>query len=143
MSDSGAPAYASRGVLLAKATSGHFRHFGPIIGSRSIFFYSARKGLGLVIYAYGDDGSDAKHERVTAVSIIAGYEESWQELEDQWTVRCGGIPFHATDCESDRGDYSGIPHDQNKALYADLTGILASGSVGASAITQNRPSLIT
>ncbi|HXZ80946.1 MAG TPA: hypothetical protein VEG30_13535, partial [Terriglobales bacterium] len=88
------------------------------------------KGALLVIYAYGDDGSDAKHERVIAVSIIAGYEEWWQELEDQWTVRCGGIPFHATDCESDCGDYQGIPHDQNKAMYADLTGILASSSVG-------------
>jgi hypothetical protein len=89
-----------------------------------------REGASLMIYAYGDDGSDEKHERVTAVSIIAGYEDWWQELEDQWTVRCGGIPFHATDCESDQKAYEGIPHEQNKAMYRDLTGILASSRLG-------------
>ena len=87
-------------------------------------------GMCLVIYAYGDDGSDEKQKRVTAVSIIAGYEDWWQELEDQWIVRCGGIPFHATDCESDHGSYRGISHNQNKAMYADLTGILAASKVG-------------
>jgi hypothetical protein len=86
-----------------------------------------------VIYAYGDDGSGANHERVIAVSIIFGYEQWWQELEDQWVVRCGGIPFHATDCESNppRGDYRGrLSHDEAKALYRDLTGILASSRLG-------------
>jgi hypothetical protein len=45
-------------------------------------------------------------------------------------VRCGGIPFHATDCESNRGDYRNIPNDENKAMYRDLTGILAASMVG-------------
>jgi hypothetical protein len=27
-----------------------------------------------LMFVYGDDGSDAKKERVTAVSVIAGYE---------------------------------------------------------------------
>jgi hypothetical protein len=82
-----------------------------------------------VIYAYGDDGSDEKKERVIAVSIIAGYEDWWKEVEADWTVRCGGTPFHATDCESDAGDYINIPHDQNKAMYRDLVGILASSQL--------------
>jgi hypothetical protein len=83
-----------------------------------------------VIYAYGDDGSDEKGQRVIAVSIIIGYEEWWEQLENDWLVRCNGIPFHATDCESDRGDYKNIPHEQNKALYQDLIGILATSRVG-------------
>jgi hypothetical protein len=83
-----------------------------------------------VIYAYGDDGSDERGQRVIAVSTIAGYEEWWEQVESDWIVRCGGIPFHATDCESDKGDYENIPHEQNKALYRDLVGILASSPLG-------------
>lgn len=44
----------------------------------------AVSGVCSVIYAYGDDGSDEKRERVTAVSVIAGYEEWWREVEAQW-----------------------------------------------------------
>jgi hypothetical protein len=89
-----------------------------------------KREVNLVIYAYGDDGSDEKAQRATAVSIVVGYEDWWQQLEDQWTVRCGGIPFHATDCESDQNDYKDIPHKDNKATYRDLTGILATCGVG-------------
>jgi hypothetical protein len=84
----------------------------------------------LVIHVYGDDGADANKERVIAVAVIAGREEWWQTVEDQWIVRCGGIPFHATDCESNHGVYESIPHEETKAMYRDLTGILASSLVG-------------
>jgi hypothetical protein len=83
-----------------------------------------------VLHVYGDDGADAHKERVRAVAVIAGTEEWWQNVEDRWVVRCGGIPFHATDCESNRGDYRNIPHDENKATYRDLTGILVASMVG-------------
>jgi hypothetical protein len=83
-----------------------------------------------VIYAYGDDGSDERKERVIAVSVIAGYEDWWEQVEADWSVRCGGIPFHATDCESDSGEYENTPHAQNKALYRDLVGILAASKLG-------------
>jgi len=86
--------------------------------------------MGLVIYVYGDDGADANKERVIAVSVIAGREEWWQSVEDQWVVRCDEIPFHATDCESNHGDYENIPNEENKAMYRDLTGILAASMVG-------------
>jgi hypothetical protein len=84
----------------------------------------------LVIHVYGDDGADANKERVIAVAVIAGTEEWWQNVEDQWVVRCGGIPFHATDCESNQGDYRNISYEENKAMYRDLTGILAASMVG-------------
>ena len=90
----------------------------------------AGKRVCLVIYAYGDDGSDQKRERASSVSIIAGREEWWEQIESDWVTRCGGIPFHATDCESDTNDYEGIPHEQNKAMYRDLTGILAASKLG-------------
>lgn len=83
-----------------------------------------------MIHAYGDDGADEKKERVIAVSVIAGREEWWRDVEDEWMVRCGGIPFHATDCESNRGDYQNFPTEENKATYRDLTGILASSPLG-------------
>lgn len=40
-----------------------------------------------MIHVYGDDGADAKKERVVAVAVIAGTEEWWQNVEDQWIVR--------------------------------------------------------
>ncbi|MGO9776119.1 MAG: hypothetical protein ACLPM3_05980 [Terracidiphilus sp.] len=87
-----------------------------------------------MIYVYGDDGSDAKQERVVAVSALAGSEEHWQQLEAKWIPRCGGIPFHAKDCESDQGDYRSIPHENNKAMYRDLVSILANSGIGGIAI---------
>src|SRR5580693_860938 len=83
-----------------------------------------------MIYVYGDDASDQRKERVIAVAAIAGYEDWWQQVEVDWTARCGGIPFHATDCESDSGDYKDIPHEQNKGMYRDLVGILATSRLG-------------
>jgi len=83
-----------------------------------------------VVYVYGDDGSDERKERVTAVAVIAGFEDWWNRVEGDWIVRCGGIPFHAVDCESDRGDYENIPHEQNKAMYQDLIGIIAASPLG-------------
>jgi hypothetical protein len=79
-----------------------------------------------VIYVYADDGAGEKREPVIVASVITGTEEWWRDIEDQWVVRCGWIPFDATDCESDRGDYENIPHKENKAMYADLVGVLAS-----------------
>jgi hypothetical protein len=41
------------------------------------------------------------------------------------------VPFHGNDCDSDQGDYANRPHWENKALYRDLTTLLAnSGLVG-------------
>ncbi len=45
-----------------------------------------------MIYVYGDDGADANKQRVIAVSVIAGREEWWQSVEDQWVA---GGPHNA------------------------------------------------
>jgi len=82
------------------------------------------------MFVYGDDGADEKRERAISVAVVAGFEDWWRDVEEKWVARCGGIPFHATDCESDHGDYAGRPHANNKAMYRDLTTILAESKVG-------------
>jgi len=91
------------------------------------------------VFVYGDDGADEKRERVTAVAVIAGYDNWWEELEQKWAARCQGIPFHAKDCESDQRDFRPLndsqaemdaAHKRNKALYRDLVTILAESKVG-------------
>ena len=83
-----------------------------------------------MIFVYGDDGADEKRERVTAIGIIAGFEDWWQETEQAWVDRCNGIPFHAKDCESDFGDYRNRSHEENKSMYRDLTTLLVQSRLG-------------
>ncbi len=87
-----------------------------------------------MIYVYGDDGADEKRQRVTAVSVIAGYDDWWEELEAKWVKRCEGIPFHANECESDQGAYKTRSHVENKAMYRDLATLLAESKLGGVAI---------
>ena len=83
-----------------------------------------------MILVYGDDSADEKKQRICAVAIVVGDEERWSALESKWTARTNGIPFHAKDCESDQGDYENTPHHANKALYRDLTTMLAESGLG-------------
>lgn len=87
-----------------------------------------------MIYVYGDDGADAKQERVVAVSVLAGTEEQWQEFDARWIPRCDGIPFHAKDCETGNADYRCIPWDKNKEMYRNLVGVLADSPISGCAI---------
>ena len=78
-----------------------------------------------VLSVFADDASDAKSERIFVVAGVMGTQEEWDNLETKWLARTSGQIFHATDCESDRGDFKNIPHEQNKKLYKDLTKLLA------------------
>lgn len=82
------------------------------------------------MFVYGDDSSDERKERVTAIGIVLGSEVMWARLEPRWIARNEGVPFHAKDCESDQGDYRNIPHAENKALYRDLVTMLADSELG-------------
>lgn len=74
---------------------------------------------------YGDDSSDEKKERVCAIGVVFGDEHQWKSVECAWQSRLPkGVPFHANDCESDRGDFKAFSHKENKALYRDLVGML-------------------
>jgi len=83
-----------------------------------------------MLSVFGDDSSDETKERVFAVGGVIGTEELWRNLEAGWLIRTEGIPFHAKDCDSDFGDYKDAPHKQNKALYRDLTIMLAKSGLG-------------
>jgi len=78
-----------------------------------------------MILVYGDDSADEKKERVCAVAGVVGTILAWRSIERQWIVRTDGIPFHAKDCDSDRGYYKSFPHAENKALYKDLVTLIA------------------
>jgi hypothetical protein len=79
---------------------------------------------------FGDESSDERKERVFAVAGVIGGEELWGPLVDRWVARTAGMPFHAKDCESDKGDYSVSNHQENKALYRDLATLLAESGLG-------------
>jgi hypothetical protein len=80
----------------------------------------------MVLAVYGDESADSKKERVFAVAGVVASEREWRVLESQWLERTGGVPFHATDCDTDRDVYASRPHAANKELYRDLTTLLAN-----------------
>ena len=84
-----------------------------------------------MLSVFGDESHDGKSERVFVVAGICGTQEEWDPLVGKWLARTDGKVFHAADCESDRGNFKGIPHDQNLKLYEDLTILLSeSGLTG-------------
>lgn len=84
---------------------------------------------------YGDDSADETTRRVFGVGTIYGSAEDWADLKSRWVDRNGGIPFHATDCDSDGGVYKDRPHAENKALYKDLVKMVcASNLLGVASV---------
>ncbi len=84
----------------------------------------------VMLCAYGDESADETKQRVFAVGAVIGSEQQWQAIQGAWVDRTGGMPFHANDCDSDRGAYANIPHNDNKKLYSDLIGLLADSGLG-------------
>jgi hypothetical protein len=82
-----------------------------------------------VLEAFGDDSHDEKSERVFAVAGVVGRQCDWEELVPKWSERLEGRAFHAADCESDRKEFAGAPHEVNQQLYADLAGMLANSKI--------------
>jgi len=98
---------------------------------------TSEKLVAVMLLVYGDESLDATQSRVCAVAGVIGTEDDWKELETKWVARNGSIPFHATDCESDQGDYKATPHRENKALYQDLAILLAESGLGGYASSQD------
>jgi hypothetical protein len=82
-----------------------------------------------MLFVYGDESMDESKERVCAVAGLIGTEEQWSALEWKWAKATNGVPFHGNDCDSDQGDYENRPHWENKALYRDLTILLANSGI--------------
>ncbi len=82
-----------------------------------------------MLLVYGDESMDGGQQRVCAVAGVIGSEEEWTRVESLWADRTDGEPFHAKDCEANRGVYNRRPHAENLELYKDLTTILAKSSL--------------
>jgi len=62
-------------------------------------------------------------------AAVVGDQDRWRALETAWVERTGGRCFHATECDSDTGDFASSSHHENKALYKDLTLLLANSGL--------------
>lgn len=82
-----------------------------------------------MLKVFGDESHDSKTERVFAIAIVFGTEAQWAELEAPWKERLAGRIFHATDCETDRGEFAATEHRDNLKLFADLTTILCKSAL--------------
>jgi uncharacterized protein DUF3800 len=91
---------------------------------------SGIREIAVMLSVYGDESSDETKQRVFAVAGVIGPDEAWKNLEEKWLDRTGGISFHASHCESDRGEYAKTSHEENKALYRDLTILIAESGMG-------------
>jgi hypothetical protein len=84
----------------------------------------------ILLSVFGDESADETEQRVFAVGGVIGDEDRWNWLEERWIICNEGTPFHATDCDSDGGDYKGREHSANKNLYKSLTILLAESGLG-------------
>jgi hypothetical protein len=73
---------------------------------------------------HGDESADETKARVFAVSGVFGSDQDWDELKRPWIERTGGKIFHASDCETNQGEFSKTSDAENKKLYKDLTQLL-------------------
>jgi hypothetical protein len=83
---------------------------------------------------FGDESADESKQRVFVVAGVIGPEDLWKNLEQSWKSRTGSIPFHAVDCQTDHGDYASFSHNENQALYKDLTTLLAQSRLAGHGI---------
>jgi|SRR5208337_1229319 len=84
-----------------------------------------KRPVAIMLTVYADESSDEKQNRIFAIGGLIGSQEEWDSVERTWLDRTGGIEFHATDCEANRGNFRDSPPEKNRALYKDLTNILA------------------
>jgi hypothetical protein len=82
--------------------------------------------VALLYAVHGDESVDEAAERAFAVAGIFGTQAEYDDLSIKWFERTKGIDFHAAECESDMGDFSGNSHAENLMIYHDLTRLLCS-----------------
>ncbi len=83
-----------------------------------------------MLSVFGDESADETQQRVFAVGGVIGDEDRWNWLEERWIICNESAPSHATDCDSDSGNYRGREHSANKNLYKSLTILLAESGLG-------------
>lgn len=78
-----------------------------------------------MVSVFGDESHDETKQRVFAVAALLGSQDEWDALESEWLPRTGGREFHAADCEGGHGEFAQTSHQENLALYRDLTKLIA------------------
>ena len=74
----------------------------------------------VMMICYGDDSFDETKSSVFAAGAVVARQEDWDIFLPAWKERNPAErPFHATDCDSDQGNFKGRDHKENKRLYAD------------------------
>jgi hypothetical protein len=82
-----------------------------------------------MLSVFGDESHDKTKSKVFAVGGLIGTDEQWSSLRSKWKELTGEIVFHAADCESGFGDYSGVPEDERLRLHRRLTILLADSQL--------------
>lgn len=69
---------------------------------------------------FGDESHDETASRVYSVTGIFGSQDEWNSIAGPWLALNKGAVFHATDCESNKGQYFSKSDPENKKLYRKL-----------------------
>jgi hypothetical protein len=88
----------------------------------------------MMAHVFGDESADESKTRVFSLSGLIANDSEWQVLKDAWLERTGGVVFHASECESDHGEFAKNDHAGNLKLYADLTQIIVNSGIGGFAV---------
>lgn len=82
-----------------------------------------------MLTVFGDESHDTHKERIFCVAGVLGTQDDWDLVKVRWIERTNGKCFHAAECESDSGEFAGVPHTVNLKLYADLTQLIVSSKL--------------
>jgi hypothetical protein len=87
----------------------------------------------MVLKGYFDDSGDDKKKRFASVGGLVGYPVQWSLFDKAWDVATYILPepFHATDCEAQRGCCEGWTVQQTAGLMRILTQIIATTHLGS------------
>src|SRR5712691_11510659 len=79
----------------------------------------SRQWRAILLSVFADESHDETSARVFAVAGLFGNESQWDYLNEKWLGCTQGKIFHATECDTDQGDFSETTHAENKKLYKD------------------------
>lgn len=82
------------------------------------------KGLLTVLWAYFDESSDGRAERVFGIAGYFGDESAWHSLEEKWRSVTSNTPFHMTDCLAGEGKYKNWSRFEREHLISRLISVI-------------------
>ncbi len=86
-----------------------------------------------MLWAYFDDSSDSKRQRICAAGGFFTVDSRWHKLDIAWRRATRELkePFRSTDCETGHGQFENWPKPKRDALMADLCELVKSFDLGA------------